>query len=150
MHTPANPRQPGQVLTAISWVLLIAVMFGGESLLLLLTSGDPPTAQQEQFFRAGHGHAGVLAIAGILYSTSLGRTGLPARRQVVAWVAYAMAVFMVSGGMFLHAYTGEAGERSAGVWLTAAGGVVLAGAVLYLAWHLIRARDDAGIAEARA
>jgi heme/copper-type cytochrome/quinol oxidase subunit 4 len=150
MRIQTSSRQPGQVLAAISWVLLIAVMVGGESLIMLLTSGDPPTAQQEQFFRAGHGHAGVLAIAGILYSNYLGRTALSARRQVVAWIAYALAVFMVSGGMFLHAYTGEAGERSAGVWLTTAGGVVLAGAVLYLAWHLFRARNVMNAMEVRA
>lgn len=131
---------PQRLLGAISWILLVAVIFGGESLLRFLSGGDSMTEHEEQFFRAGHGHAGVLAIAGILYSSYLGRTTLAFRQQVIAWGIYAIAVFMISGGMFLHAYTAEAGERSAGVWLTASGGLVLAGAVLYLAIQLWRNR----------
>lgn len=139
MHHQRRPN-PQQILGALSWVLLIAVMFGGESLIMLLTSSEGMSPHREQFFRAGHGHAGVLSIAGILYSSYLGRTTLAFRQQVIAWGIYAIAVLMISGGMFLHAYTADEGERSPGVWLTAAGGVVLAGAVLYLAIQLWRNR----------
>lgn len=131
-----------RLLGAISWILLIGVMFGGESLLLMLASGDGMSPHEEQFFRAGHGHAGVLAIAGILYSSYLGHTLLGFRARVIAWSVYALGVFMISGGMFLHAYTGAEGEASAGTWLTAVGGVVLAGAVLLLAWKLLQARGE--------
>jgi hypothetical protein len=129
-----------RVLSAVSWLLLITVMFGGESLIMLLTSDSGMSAHEEQFFRAGHGHAGVLTIAGILYSRYLGDTRLAGRAQVTAWAVYALGVFMIAGGMFLHAYTGEPGSRSAGIWLTASGGVVLAGAVVFLAVHLLRNR----------
>lgn len=131
---------PSQVLGAISWVLLVAVMIGGESLILLLTSGENLTAHEEQFFRAGHGHAGVLAGIGILYSNYIARTFLGARAQVAAWSAYAIGVFMISGGMFLHMIVGAPGERSAGILVTSIGGVVLAAAVIFLAWQLFRAR----------
>ena len=135
-----SANNPQQVLGAISWVLLIAVMFGGESLLLMLSSGEGISAHREQFFRAGHGHAGVLAAIGILYSDYIGRTFLSVRARVIAWVAYATGVSMIAGGMFLHAYVGTAGSGSPGTFLTAVGGVVLMGAVLFLAWQLIRAR----------
>ena len=72
------------ILGAISWALLVTVMFGGYSLLMLLTSGDGLTAHEAQFFRAGHAHAGVLTGIGILYSNYLGRTRLSPRAQVVA------------------------------------------------------------------
>jgi hypothetical protein len=137
-RTSAGPQS---VLAAISWTLLIAVMFGGYSLLRLLTSGDGLTEHEEQFFRAGHGHAGVLSAVGILYSSYLGRTLLAARTQVLAWIAYAIGVFGLSGGMFLHMLVGEPGEESAGTTVIAIGGVVLAGSVLFLAWHLYKARD---------
>ena len=136
-HDTSNPQQ---ILGAISWVLLIAVMFGGESLLLMLSSGEGMSPHREQFFRAGHGHAGVLAGIGILYSKYIGRTFLGVRAQVIAWAVYAAGVFMIAGGMFLHAYVGTSGSGSPGTFLTAVGGVVLAGAVLFLAWQLIRAR----------
>lgn len=134
--------RPQRVLGAISWVLLVAVIFGGESLLRFLSGGDGLTEHEEQFFRAGHGHAGVLTIVGLLYSSYLGKTALAARVQYTAWIAYAIGVGGVAGGMFLHAYTGAPGESSPGTTLAAAGGVVIAITVLYLAWHLVRNPED--------
>lgn len=140
--TTARRDKPQRVLGAISWVLLVAVIFGGESLLRFLSGGDSLTEHEEQFFRAGHGHAGVLTIIGLLYSNYLGKTALPARAQYAAWIAYALGVGGVAGGMFLHAYTGEPGEASAGTTLAMIGGIVIAAAVLYLAWNLIRNPED--------
>lgn len=141
-HRMAPPAHAGpqNVLAAISWTLLVTVMFGGYMLLRLLSSGDNLTDHEEQFFRAGHGHAGVLAAVGILYSSYLGRTLLSARRQVLAWSVYLAGVLALAGGMFLHMAVGEPGEGSPGTTLSALGGGVLAGAVLYLVWHLYRAR----------
>ena len=90
MHDPKRRDQrmdvetdnPQNVLAAISWALLVTVMLGGYALLRLLTTGDNLTDHEEQFFRAGHGHAGVLAAVGILYSSYLGRTLLGHRRLV--------------------------------------------------------------------
>ncbi|MDQ3657562.1 MAG: hypothetical protein M3457_21100 [Chloroflexota bacterium] len=131
---------PQNMLAAISWALLVTVMLGGYALLRLLSTGDNLTEYEEQFFRAGHGHAGVLAAVGILYSSYLGRTLLAARQQVVAWSVYLVGVLTMSGGFFVHMMVGESGEGSWGTTMTAFGGVVLAGAVLYLAWQLYRAR----------
>ncbi len=36
---------------------------------------------------------------------------------------------------------GEPGESSAGIWMTVAGAIVLAGSVLFLAWKLFSARN---------
>jgi len=151
MHDPKRRDQrmdvetdnPQNVLAAISWALLVTVILGGYALLRLLTTGDNLTDHEEQFFRAGHGHAGVLAAVGILYSSYLGRTLLGHRRQVTAWCVYLAGALMLSGGMFVHMTVGEAGEGSWGTTMTALGGVVLAVAVLYLARHLYRARHVA-------
>lgn len=139
MHTSNAPQR---ILGAVSWVLLIAVVFGGESLLRFLSGGDDLTAHEEQFFRAGHGHAGVLTIVGILYSLYLGKTALPSRAQYIAWIVYAIGVGGVAGGMFLHAYTGEPGQGSAGTTLAAIGGILISVMVLYLAWNLIRTPEE--------
>jgi hypothetical protein len=145
MSTPSTPIPrtapgPQNVLAAIIWALLVTVMFGGYSLLMLLTGGGELSEFEEKFFRAGHAHAGVLTAIGILYSSALGRTLLPAGRQVIAWTVYVVGVLLQSGGMFVHMLVGEEGERSAGTWMTIAGAVVLAGSVLFLAWQLFRAR----------
>ena len=137
-------RRPRNLLAAISWALLVTVMIGGYSLLRLLTGmGDGLTGHEEQFFRAGHGHAGVLAAIGILYSGYVERAGLGYAAQVRAWLAYLAGVLLLSGGMFLHAFAGEPGDDSVGVWVTTVGGVTLAASVLYLAWRLVRNRDGA-------
>lgn len=57
-----------------------------------------------------------------------------------AWCVYVAGVLLLSGGMFLHMTAGEPGEGSWGTTTATAGAVVLAGAVLYLAWRLYRAR----------
>jgi hypothetical protein len=149
MHAP-SPESPGNretrpspqnLLAAISWALLVTAMFGGYALLGLLTTGDNLTDHEEQFFRAGHGHAGVLAAIGILYSSYLGRTLLSARTQIVAWCIYLGGVLLMSGGMFAHMIVGEPGSGSWGTTMTVLGAIVLAIAVLYLAWGLFQARN---------
>jgi hypothetical protein len=128
------------IFSAISWALLVGVMFGGYSLLRMLSSGDGLSEHEEQFFRAGHAHAGVLNVIGILYGTYLGRTLLSARSQIAAWLTYILGVALMSGGFFVHMAVGEPGDGSIGTTLTATGGVILAVTVLFLAWHLFRAR----------
>lgn len=139
----AHVTRTTNMLGALSWVLLIAVIFGGESLLRMLTIGEQMSAHEEQFFRAGHGHAGVLSIIGILYSNYLGKTLLSARAQVISWSLYALGVFILAGGMFLHAYSGSAGATSVGSWFSATGGTLIAGTLLFLAWSLFLTRGDA-------
>ena len=137
----AGSGGPQNILAAISWTLLVTVMLGGYALLRLLSTGSNLTDHEEQFFRAGHAHAGVLNVIGILYGTYLGRTMLSARHQVAAWLTYILGVALMSGGFFVHMAVGEPGDGSIGTTLTATGGVILAITVLYLAWHLFRARD---------
>lgn len=141
--TAPTHRSPQNLLAAISWALLVTVMFGGYSLLMLLTGSGELSAFEERFFRAGHAHAGVLAAIGILYSGALARTLLAPRHQIAAWVAYLIGVLLQSGGMFVHMLVGEEGERSAGTWVTISGAIVLASSVLFLAWQLFRARHVA-------
>jgi hypothetical protein len=138
---PVPPPGPQNLLAAISWTLLVTVMLGGYFLLRSITHGNDLDAHQEQFFRAGHAHAGVLAAVGILYSSSLGRTLLSWRQQVMAWITYLTGTLLMSGGFFLHMAIGEPGAGSAGTTTTVIGAIVLAGAVLFLAWHLYRAHS---------
>ncbi|CAA9562057.1 MAG: hypothetical protein AVDCRST_MAG87-1659 [uncultured Thermomicrobiales bacterium] len=149
--TPADASDTGaaylqNIFSAISWALLVGVMFGGYSLLRMLSSGDGLTDHEEQFFRAGHAHAGVLNVIGILYGTYLGRTMLTARHQIAAWLTYILGVALMSGGFFVHMAVGEPGDGSIGTTLTALGGAVLAITVLFLAWHLFRARSAGPVA----
>ena len=54
--------QPTRVLPAVSVVSLIGVEYGGWALLGFLTGRGQLGQFREQFFRAGHAHAGVLSV----------------------------------------------------------------------------------------
>lgn len=142
-------KTPKALLAAISWVLLVAVIFGGYSLLSMLTSNGDLSPFQEKFFRAGHAHAGVLTIVGLFYSTYLAETTLSYHAQVWAWLVYALGVGAVSGGFFLHMLIGKEGHGSAGAALTGIGSLIMTGTVLFLAWHLYKSRNIVWINQER-
>lgn len=125
-------------LLAIEWILLVTVMFGGESL-LRLSQGDI-SEHTERYFRAGHAHAGVLVGIGMVMVLALGRTELSSQGMVVTWLSWVLGVLLLSGGLFYHAYLGETGESSPGTWITAVGGIVLGIVAVWFAIQLLRAR----------
>ena len=59
--------QPTRVLPAVSVLSLIGVEYGGWALLGFLTGRGQLGQFREQFFRAGHAHAGVLLILSLVY-----------------------------------------------------------------------------------
>ena len=59
--------EPTTLLPAISLLLLVSVEYGGWSLLGFLTGRGQLGEFREQFFRAGHAHAGVLLVLSLVY-----------------------------------------------------------------------------------
>ena len=76
--------QPTRVLPAVSVVSLIGVEYGGWALLGFLTGRGQLGQFREQFFRAGHAHAGVLSVLSLVYFLHLDRTGYS---DGVKWLA---------------------------------------------------------------
>jgi hypothetical protein len=119
------------------WIALPSVMFGGFSLLNLITR-DALTPFQEQFFRAGHAHAGVLLILALAYAYFLGLTTLADRWKVLGCALLTAGILAQSGGFFLHMLIGAPGTLSAGNVLTMAGAVTLVVAMGLLVYALVR------------
>ncbi len=71
--------QPTRVLPAVSVLSLIRVEYGGWALLGFLTGRGQLGQFREQFFRAGHAHAGVLLVLSLVYFLAHAG-GLPCRR----------------------------------------------------------------------
>jgi hypothetical protein len=69
--------QPTRVLPAVSVLSLIGVEYGGWALLGFLTGRGQLGQFREQFFRAGHAHAGVLLVLSLAYFLHL--AGPPTR-----------------------------------------------------------------------
>lgn len=129
---------PGGVLAAISWLILIGVMYGGYALLGLLTGAEIDD-HHEQFFRAGHGHAGVLMMLAIIYALCLSRTGWSSSRQVWSWLIFLFGGLVLSGSFFLHMGIGEAGQGTVATSVMApVGALIVAAGVIILAVGLIR------------
>jgi hypothetical protein len=137
--------EPTRLFSIIAWILLPTVMFGGYSLLTLLVAGDVLTPAQVTFFRAGHGHAGVLILAALLFHTYLDKTLLSEGLKWVACAAFLLGVLAVSGGFFLHMALSPEGGASAGTLVTTAGAVILALDIFLLAYGLIAQPRGAGV-----
>jgi len=123
----------GGVLLAV-----VAIAYGG-TFMLRVHAGNPPTNDlQKAFFRAGHAHAGVLVILGLVIKILTSSEGVPAlAEQFSSGVLYA-AILMPAG--FFLSVVGQDPQKPnrfiALLWIGAASltvGVVSAGVGLIMA-----------------
>jgi hypothetical protein len=127
---------------AIVLFAIVAVEFGGWSLLGLLTGRGSLSPFQEQFFRAGHGHAGVLLILALVFLLLVERTSYS--RSVQLWLSLTLlgGVLLQSGGFFLHLMQGEEGSGSIGTAITTTGALLLAAALIGLGIGVLRGDES--------
>jgi hypothetical protein len=129
---------PIRLFSIISWIALPTVMFGGYSLLVLLVRGNPwLTPFRMTYFRAGHAHAGILLVVSLLYYTYLAQTTFSSGLKLVACLVLLIGLLAQSGGFFLHMLVGKHGRFSAGTLVTILGALLLAFAILLLAYGLL-------------
>ena len=132
---------PIRLFSIISWIALPTVMFGGYSLLGLMARGNSwLTPFRATYFRAGHAHAGVFLVVSLLYYTYLAQTAFSSSLKLTACIVLLIGILAQSGGFFLHMLTGKPGRFSAGNVVTILGALLLAFAILLLAYGLIVAR----------
>jgi hypothetical protein len=131
-------------LVAIILFALVTVEAGGWSLLGLLTSEDRLTPFQEQFFRAGHAHAGVLLILALVYLILIERTDWKSGTRLGLSLTLLGGILLQSGGFFVHMLVGEEERASAGTWMTRSGALLLAIALVSLGIGLLRSRGEVG------
>ena len=131
--TPGNMITAGGVLLAV-----VAIAYGG-TFMLRVHAGNPPTNDlQKAFFRAGHAHAGVLVILGLVIKILTSSEGVPAlAEQFSSGVLYA-AILMPAG--FFLSVVGQDPQKPnrfiALLWIGAASltvGVISAGVGLIIA-----------------
>ena len=79
---------------------VIGIMFGGTFLLRVSTRGEPFNALQKSFFRAGHAHAGVLVILGLVCALLLDAVGVGGGWEWAA-VGVLASALLIPGGFFL-------------------------------------------------
>jgi len=133
--------RPTRLLPALVLFALVTVELGGWSLLGMLTQRDALSPFEEQFFRAGHAHAGVLLVLSLVFFVFLGRTAFTERTQWVLGLGLLAGILLQSGGFFLHMLIGEEGSSSAGTHVTRLGAILIAAALVSLGIGLLRTRE---------
>jgi len=130
--------KPTTLFPIIAVLSLITVEYGGWALLGFLTGQGRLGPFREQFFRAGHAHAGVLLVLSLVYFVYLDKTDISTGLQWLAGVLLLVGIIAQSGGFFIHMGMGESGRRSPGTILTRTGALLTAAALVLLAVGLIR------------
>jgi fucose 4-O-acetylase-like acetyltransferase len=129
--------EPTTLLPAITLLLLVSVEYGGWALLGFLTGRGQLGDFREQFFRAGHAHAGVLLVLSLVYFLYLDRTGYSTAVQWLAGLLLLLGIMAQSGGFFVHLGLGQKDRSSLGTIVTRTGALLLAAALIILAIGLI-------------
>lgn len=126
------------ISTGVILLAVVAVAYGGTFLLRVVDGAVPANDLQRAYFRAGHAHAGVLIVLGLLVRVLLDHPDVPAwSTQWAGGVLYA-AILMPAG--FFLSVLGRDPQRPnrlrALIWLGAASltvGLVAAGVGLIVA-----------------
>ena len=129
----------GRQTAGILLLSLLAVEYGGAFLARTVGGQKAQTPIQQAFHRAGHAHAGVLVVLGLVCQLLLSSTDLDGVLRTIARSGVPLAAILMPAGFFLSV-TGAGTERPnrlfALVWI---GAVCLAAGVLTLGVGLLTA-----------
>lgn len=128
----------------ISGIILITVptiQYGGYFLLTSLmdrSSGYLDNALRQNFFRAGHAHAGVIAILSLICQLLADGAVLPDPLLWMVRLGVPLAAILISAGFFFSMLAPTASEPGSAVRLIYVGAVILAISVVTLGVGLLR------------
>jgi hypothetical protein len=84
-------------------VTVVAIAFGGWFLTTIARGKEQATPFQRSFFVAGHAHAGVLVILGLVCQVFVDETTLDGPMLAIARSGVPLAAILMSAGFFLSA-----------------------------------------------
>lgn len=90
----------GRIIAGILLLSIVTIEFGGYFLTKIVRGQVPMTDFQKSFARAGHGHAGVLVILGLVTQLLLPSTELTGFPSWIARLGVPAAAILMSGGFF--------------------------------------------------
>ncbi|GAA1728214.1 hypothetical protein GCM10009809_24870 [Isoptericola hypogeus] len=130
---------PARVTAGIVLLTVVGIESGGYFLVKVVTGKVAATGFQTSFFRAGHAHAGVLVILGLLCLLLAEATDLAGFPRWLAATGVLVGAILLPAGFFFSAM--GAGRRSPNraVVLLPLGALALAAGVVTLAFGLLTA-----------
>jgi hypothetical protein len=133
--------QEARMFSGIILITVPTIQYGGYFLLISLmdkTSGYMDNPLRQNFFRAGHAHAGVFIILSLVCQVLADSALLPASLLWAARISVPLAAILIPAGFFFSMLSPTATQPSGAVGLIYAGALVLAAGVLLLGVGLIR------------
>jgi len=117
------------IVAGATILTVIGIMSGGTFLLRIVSGGLPFNGLQKTFFRAGHAHAGVLVLLGLV---SLLLTSAAGAALMVQWASVGVlaSAILIPGGFFLSVLGRDPQRPGRAIALLWAGVVVLAASLL--------------------
>ncbi|MFB7797485.1 hypothetical protein [Isoptericola sp. NPDC056134] len=128
-----------RITAGVVLLTVVGIESGGWFLVKVVTGKAPVTPFQTAFFRAGHAHAGVLVILGLLCVVLAEATDLVGGWRWLAATGVLVAAILLPAGFFLSAVGAGRTSPNRAVLLLPAGAVVLAAGVVTLAVGLLTA-----------
>ena len=121
------------------------IQYGGYFLLTSLMnkgSGYMENPLRQNFFRAGHAHAGVIVILSLVCQMLADAAGLPSLLLWAVRIGVPLAAILISSGFFFSVMSPTATQASGAVALIYAGAVILAFSVVTLGVGLLRSQPS--------
>ena len=132
-----------RLMTGLTLILVPTIQLGGSFLLSALIdrgSGYMTNPLRQNFFRAGHAHAGVLTILSLVCQILVDAARLSSAFQWLVRIGTPLAGILISAGFFFSVMAPTATEPGRAIGLIYAGAVLLAVSVVSLGVGLLRAR----------
>ncbi len=128
-------------MSGIILITIPTIQYGGYFLLTSLMSksgGYIENPLRQNFFRAGHAHAGVIVILSLVCQILADSAVLPSPLVWVVRIGVPLSAILISAGFFFSMLPPAATKPSGAVGLIYVGAVILAIAVIALGIGLIR------------
>ncbi|PFG42797.1 hypothetical protein ATJ88_1469 [Isoptericola jiangsuensis] len=128
-----------RVTAGIVVLTVVAIESGGAFLVAVVTGRAPATGFQTSFYRAGHAHAGVLVVLGLVCLLLAEATDLAGAWRWVAGTGVLVSAVVLPAGFFLSAVGAGRERPNRAVVLLPVGAVVLAAGLVTLGVGLLTA-----------
>jgi hypothetical protein len=133
--------QEARLMSGIILITVPTIQFGGYFLLTSLVnkaSGYMDNPLRQNFFRAGHAHAGVIVILSLVCQVLADAAVLPSPLVWLVRIGLPLSAILISAGFFFSMLPPTAAQPSGAISLIYVGAVILALSVLTLGVGLIR------------
>lgn len=130
-----------KLLSGIILITVPTIQYGGYFLLTSLVnkaSGYMENPLRQNFFRAGHAHAGVIVILSLVCQNLVDAAVLPSPLAWFVRVGVPLSAILIPAGFFFSMLPPTATQPNGAISLIYVGAVILAISVLTLAIGLIR------------